>query len=73
MTTQQPAAESVLTAFDTVNLVALAERHWARQDSDFRIALVQIPAFARKVNDIIVEFANPVARGLSTSGARGPH
>lgn len=52
--------ESVLAAFDRANLVALGERHWAREDSEFRLALVRQPAFAEKVNDIVVEFANPL-------------
>jgi hypothetical protein len=58
------AVESVLAAFDTANLVALGERHWAREDSQFRLALVRSPAFPRKANDIVVEFANPLYQPL---------
>lgn len=61
---RQDPAESVLAAFDSVNLVALGERHWAREDSQFRFALVRNPAFAQKVNDIVVEFANPLYQAV---------
>lgn len=54
------AVESLLAAFDRANLVALGERHWVREDSQFRMALLRHPAFAATVNDIVVEFANPV-------------
>jgi hypothetical protein len=52
--------ESLIAAFDGANLVALGERHWAREDSQFRLALIQHPAFAHKVNDIVIEFGNPL-------------
>jgi hypothetical protein len=56
--------ESVLAAFDSANLVALGERHWAREDSQFRLAVVRNQAFAQKVNDIVVEFANPLYQAV---------
>ena len=56
--------ESVLAAFDTANLVGLGERHWAREDSQFRLALVRNAAFALTVNDIVVEFANPLYQAV---------
>ncbi len=52
--------KTVIAAFDRVNLVALGERHWAREDAQFRLSLIQNPAFARKVNDIVIEFGNPL-------------
>ncbi len=57
---QQNPVESVLAAFDSANLVALGERHWDRGDSQFRLELVRNPAFARKANDIVIEFGNPL-------------
>src|SRR5262249_14415236 len=36
------------------------ERHWAQEDSQFRLALIQNPAFPQKV----FEFANPVYQAL---------
>ena len=56
--------ESVLAAFDSVNLVALGERHWAQEDSQFRLALIQNPAFPQKVNTVVIEFANPIYQAL---------
>jgi hypothetical protein len=56
--------ESVLAAFDSANLVALGERHWAREDSQFRLALVRNRGFPRRVNDVVVEFANPLYQPL---------
>ena len=58
------AIESVLAAFDTANLVALAERHWAKEDSRFRLQLIRSPSFPGKVNDIVVEFANPLYQSV---------
>jgi len=61
---RQDPVKSVLAAFDSANLVALGERHWAREDSQFRLALVRNPAFAQKVNDIVIEFANPLFQAV---------
>jgi hypothetical protein len=61
---RQNPVESVLGAFDTANLVGLGERHWAREDSQFRLALVRNPTFAQTVNDIVVEFANPLYQAV---------
>ncbi len=55
----EAAVNALLTAFDDVSLVALGERHWSREDAAFRLSLIQNPEFARKVNDIVIEFANP--------------
>jgi hypothetical protein len=41
---------TILEAFDRPNLLALGERHWSRQDSEFRIALIRDPAFAGNIN-----------------------
>jgi hypothetical protein len=60
----QEAIQCVLAAFDRVNLVALGERHRTQEDSQFRLALVQTPSFPRKVNDIVIEFANPIYQSL---------
>ena len=52
--------DNVTAAFDRTNLVALGECHWAREDADFRLQLIRTPAFAEKVNDIVIEFGNPL-------------
>ena len=55
---QGETVEGLLRIFDEKSVVALGERHWVKQDSDFRIRLVQHPKFSEKVNDIVVEFGN---------------
>lgn len=55
----EAAIDALVGAFDNVSLVALGERHWSREDAIFRLGLIRNPAFAQKVNDIVVEFANP--------------
>ncbi len=55
----EAAVNALLAAFDSVNLVALGERHWSREDGAFRLSLIRSPSFAQKVNDSVVEFANP--------------
>jgi hypothetical protein len=51
---------ALIAAFDRANLVALGERHWAREDAEFCQRLVQDRTFAEKVNDIVIEFGNPL-------------
>lgn len=43
----QDAVQDVIGAFKSANLVALGERHWAREDSEFRLKLIRHPAFAQ--------------------------
>src|SRR5689334_22743021 len=45
-------AQTLISAFDHVDIVALGERHLRKLDSDVRIALVRHPEFARKVRSI---------------------
>jgi hypothetical protein len=57
--------QAVIAAFDRVNLVALGERnHLSVKEFEFRLRLIQDPAFARKVNDIVIEFANPIHQSI---------
>ena len=63
-TTTDPV-RAIIAAFDRVNLVALGERnHLGVKELEFRLRLIQDPAFARKVNDIVIEFANPVHQSI---------
>jgi hypothetical protein len=55
---------AILAAFDRVNLVGLGERHGVVEDSHFRLRLIRDPEFARKVNDIVIEFGNPLYQGV---------
>jgi len=50
--------QTLVSAFDHVDIVALGEDHWRRVDSDLRIALVRNPEFAKKVRFIVVEFGS---------------
>jgi hypothetical protein len=60
----EDAVRQVIGAFETANLVALGECHGVRQDSEFRLRLIEDPAFARSVNDIVVEFASALNQDL---------
>lgn len=53
---------TLIAAFDHANIVALGEAHGRKVDSDLRISLVRHPAFARKVQSIVVEFASITAQ-----------
>ena len=58
------AVQGVISAFQRANLVALGERHWAREDSAFRLQVIRDPAFAECATDVVIEFANPLYQGL---------
>ncbi len=51
-------AQTLISAFDQVDIVALGERHGRKADSDLRIAVVRHPGFAKKVRFIEVEFGS---------------
>ena len=51
-------AQTLVSAFDQFDIVALGEAHQRKLDSDLRIALVRHPDFPRKVRSIVVEFAS---------------
>src|SRR5215469_18639162 len=50
--------QTLVSAFDHVDIVALGDSHWRKVDSDLRIALVRNPEFAKKVRFIVVEFGS---------------
>ena len=50
---------AIIAAFDHANLVGLGERHTSIDDLEFRLRLIRDPAFANKVDDIVIEFASP--------------
>jgi hypothetical protein len=54
----QGIVKGILAAWDKADVVCLGEDHGRKNDSDLRIALIEHPDFIRKVNVIIVEFAN---------------
>ena len=49
---------SLVAAFDDVDIVALGETHWTKMDSDLRLRVILAPAFSLKVRTIVVEFGN---------------
>src|SRR5215510_10498273 len=59
------SVQAIIAAFDRVNLVALGERnHLSTKELEFRLRLIRDPAFAGKVNDIVIEFANPIHQSV---------
>ena len=55
--------QTLISAFDQADIVALGEDHGEQRDSDLRIALVRHPDFAKKVRFILVEFGSHVGAG----------
>ena len=52
------AVEGLIEVFDRFPIVALGELHWRLTEHEFIAELIKHPAFASKVNDIVVEFGN---------------
>ena len=54
----------ILAAWDKADVVCLGDGHGSKNDSDLRLALIEHPDFVRKVNAIIVEFADIVHQDI---------
>jgi len=54
----QGLVKEILAIWEKVDVVCLGEGHARKNDSDLRIALIEHPNFVRKVNVIVVEFAD---------------
>jgi hypothetical protein len=54
----QPAMAAILSAFDKYEVVGMEEGHGMKDEDDFILSLIRDPAFADKVNDIVVECGN---------------
>ena len=54
----QGIVTGILSAWDKADLVCLGEGHGDANDADLRAALVRHPEFARRVDAIVVEFAD---------------
>lgn len=52
--------DETIELFNNKQIVALGENHGRKKESEFRIALVKDPRFAKIVDAIVVEFANPL-------------
>jgi len=57
-TKPQPATAALLQAFETHEIVALGEMHGNQQLYEWLRSLVTSPAFADRVDDIVMEFGN---------------
>jgi uncharacterized iron-regulated protein len=64
-------AQTLVSAFDHVDILLLGEVHWQKLDSDLRIALVRQPDFAKKVRSIVVEFAGTAEQSTLDRYIRG--
>src|SRR5215471_6694349 len=63
--------QTLVSAFDHVDIVALADSHGRKVDSDLRIALVRNPEFAKKVHFIVVEFGSTAEQSTLDRYIRG--
>ena len=66
-----PAIQAILDAFDRVPVVALGMSHRLQDETDFSLALVRDPWFARTVNDVVVECGNPLYQADMDRYVRG--
>src|SRR4051794_36508916 len=64
-------AQTLLSAFDQADVVALGETHVWRLDTDLRIAVVRHPEFAKKVRSIVVEFGSTTEQSTLDRYIRG--
>lgn len=70
-TYQARAVERLLLAFDSADVVALADHHLSKVDSDLRIRLIRQPAFPKKARSIVVEFGNALYQPVLDRYIRG--
>src|SRR4051812_29083434 len=60
----EPAIGAILAAFDTFQVVAIADLHTDQDIKNFVFSLVRHPHFADVVNDIVIEGANGLLQPL---------
>jgi len=63
--------EELITTFDHADVLGLSEAHWAKDDSELRIALVRHPGFPKKVRFIVVECASTADQVIIDQYVRG--
>jgi hypothetical protein len=66
-----PAAADIAKLFDTYPLVMMGEWHRSTQQHAFLRALVRDPAFACRVDDIVIEFGNARLQDVADRYASG--
>jgi hypothetical protein len=64
-------AQTLVSAFNQVDIVALGEAHQRKLDSDLRIAVIRHPDFAKKVRSIVVEFGSTTEQSTLDRYIRG--
>ena len=57
-------ADSVAAAFDKHQFVFLGSTHGGKKSSEFLLCLLSRPAFQQRVNNVLVEWANPVYQAM---------
>jgi len=62
--TRFDAVRTIISEFNRATFVGLGELHSGVADSEFRKKLIRDREFCRKVNDIVVEFANPLYQSV---------
>ena len=60
-----PALPAILDALRRYPLVALCDRHQVQQEHDFIQSLLRSPALPGLINDIVVEFGNPLEQSIA--------
>ena len=60
----QSIVKGIVSMWDKFDVVCLGEGHGSKDDSNLRIALIEHPDFVRKVNVIIVEWADTAHQDL---------
>ena len=60
----QGIVEGIVSKWAKFDVVCLGEGHGSKDDSNLRIALIEHPDFLRKVNVVIVEFADSVHQDI---------
>jgi hypothetical protein len=60
----EPAIPAILAAFDKYEVVAMPEDHGMRDLDELIFALIRNPAFAAKVNDVVVESGNSLYQSV---------
>jgi hypothetical protein len=63
---------AIIEAFESHDIIALDEgRHGNEQAHELRLKLIRHPSFARKVNDIVVEFGSALYQDMMDRYVRG--
>ena len=57
-------AKTLVSTFDQIDVLALADTHQRKIDSDLRLGIVRRPEFAKKVHFILIEFANTADQSI---------